>query len=249
MNVLRAIRDDPDGFLLSVDDILELYIAIDSENKSARKRFFYYLREQYWNNPNDAMLFSLMCLGFNDIWQTCKASHGLYGTPAGLLNHVSMRQIVIPENLHAWSGILQDTSIQDGDYKDVIMGNHEHNASNGADTMDGNAGNGDKHRLSGTLIFCDPPYRDSFTRYGTGFDDTDHEALCEWCLDSADEGAIVLLSNRRIKDDSDDLVARILGDRAVFNDYDVTYIAGRRARRDDGGYDAKPAVEFLAVIR
>lgn len=96
-----------------------------------------------------------------------------------------------------------------------------------------------------TLIFCDPPYRDSFTTYGTGFDDQEQERLCHWMNGLVKKGATVLFSNRRVGED-DTFFEDLLDDSFVFYDFPITYTAGRRKRTEDG-FEAKKAVEFLAV--
>lgn len=52
------------------------------------------------------------------------------------------------------------------------------------------------------LIYLDPPYRHSFTTYGTGFNDDYQKALCEWMITMHDAGNIIMMSNRTEDDDS-----------------------------------------------
>lgn len=100
MSMLQSIKKDPQEFYSHMSLLLDEYFSLpfDGEDKTSRKQWYYEQRKKYWDGQNDALLFVLMRLGFNGIWQTCKRSHGLYGTPAGLLNHSSPEQIVKKNN-------------------------------------------------------------------------------------------------------------------------------------------------------
>jgi DNA adenine methylase len=219
MSVLAAVRDDVDGFLDRVESLVIPYLELPS--KDERKAFYYALRSIYWADPDDATLFVLMRLGFNGIWQTCADSRGLFGTPAGLLNHTKMEQVVKTDLVRQWSVALRGASITSGDYREM------------------------EYKREGSLIYLDPPYRGSFTTYGTGFDDDAQRSLVQEALGYADQGATVLLANRVVE--GDEFFEKLLGDRATFHYFDVTYTAGRRKATADG-FEAKPAREFLAVL-
>ena len=161
-----------------------------------------------------------MRLGFNGVWQTCADSHGLFGTPSGLLNHERAEQVFKPELIHVWSNALQSALIHAGGYQDIPIPEQP------------------------SLIYLDPPYRDSFTSYGTGFNDDDQKALCGWLRDRYDEGHRVLLANRHVE--GDPFFENLLGDICDFHYFDVTYTAGRRKKTADG-FEAKSAREFLAI--
>ena len=219
MGVLIAVRDDADGFLRRVEALVAPYLELDG--KEARKAFYYALRESYWRDPDSATLFTLMRLGFNGIWQTCSDSNGLFGTPAGLLNHTKMEQVFKEPLIRQWSAALQDALISSGDYRQMDF------------------------EREGSLIYLDPPYRGSFTTYGTSFDDAAQRELVATAIGFADAGATVLLANRVVEGDR--FFERLLGERAAFHYFDVTYTAGRRKATADG-FEAKPAREFLAVL-
>ncbi len=219
MGVLEAVRDDADGFLGRVEALLRPYLELDG--KEPRKAFYYALRASYWEQPDSATLFVLMRLGFNGIWQTCADSKGLFGTPAGLLNHTAMEQVVKEPLIRQWSAALRRASITSGDYR------------------------GMNFPRDGALVYLDPPYRDSFTSYGTSFDDDAQRTLVHEAVGYAEAGATVLLANRVVE--GDEFFESLLGDRASFHYFDVTYTAGRR-KATANGFEAKPAREFLAVI-
>lgn len=219
VGVLRAVRDDLPGFLAAVDKDLKGYFELDT--KELRKVFYYALRSRYWGDPTPARLFLLMRLGFNGIWQTCVESKGLFGTPAGLLNHTKLAQIYDAENLALWAEALSRTEILDGSYEAV------------------------DYKRKNSLVYLDPPYRDSFTSYGTGFNDTDQEKVIAWALAEEAKGAKLLLANRLVE--GDNFFETRLGDHAKFHYFDVIYTAGRRKKTAEG-FEAKPAREFLAAI-
>jgi DNA adenine methylase len=164
-----------------------------------------------------------MRLGFNGIWQTCKDAHGLFGTPAGLLNQRTLSQILDTSLLSAWSRALADVTIHSGSYDGLVL-----------------------PTTGKSLIYLDPPYRDSFTHYSTGFNDTDQIALCDWFIERAKEGHKVLLANRSAVGDS--FFTNRLKKYADFTYIDVVYTAGRR-KKTESGFEAKVAREFLAISR
>lgn len=220
MGVLRHVRDDPEGFLSDVGTHVETYLA-QPVDKASRKEWYYELRKGYWAAPDPATLYVLMRLGFNGIWQTCVESKGLFGTPAGLLGHTRSDQVVDPGNIRAWSRTLQGTKIHTGSYETVPV------------------------PAERSLLYLDPPYRGSFTTYGTGFGDTEQEELARWARERCGEGHLVVLANRCVEGDTffEDLLPE-----ATFHYFDVTYTAGRRKREEDGGFTAKSAREFIAVL-
>ena len=85
----------------------------------------------------------------------------------------------------------------------------------------------------------DPPYRDSFTTYGEGNDDTMQKALVDFCRSEDARGNYVFLCNRK----EDDFFEQIRGDLDI-KYYDIAYTAGRRKHEEDG-FSAKQAVEIL----
>lgn len=222
VSLLRFVAKDANSFMSLIDALFLEYLHIPLEDKVKRKEHYYDLRKRYWNSRGQdiPLLYVLMRLGFNGIWQTCKASKGLFGTPAGLLNHSRLEQIYNKEDLEAWSNLLKTTNIQASSYKNLVF-----------DPKD-------------ALIYLDPPYRDSFTNYSTGFNDESQKELVSWALKQTKLGATVLLANRCVDGESffEDMLPN-----ATFHYFNVTYTAGRRKAVDDG-FEAKPAREFLAVI-
>ena len=220
MGLLEAIKTDYDGFIKDVSKIAKEYLKI--EGKENRKVWYYRLRKKYWINPKPSTLYILMKLGFNGIWQTCLDSHGLFGTPAGLLNQDSLKQIVNPELLLAWSKALQTTRIHAGSYETLVLPKKP------------------------SLIYLDPPYRDSFTSYSTGFSDKDQLILIAWYRKQVSAGHKVILANRCVE--GDDFFEKLISDIADFHYFDVTYTAGRR-KKEEEGYSAKKAREFIAISK
>jgi DNA adenine methylase len=220
MEIVETIKKNPHSFIAGVSSFVDEYLKISG--KANRKIWYYEKREEYWESPTPEKLYLLMRLGFNGIWQTCVASDGKFGTPAGLLNQTKESQIIDKELVELWSRNLQKTQIHSGSYETI----------------------GDLKPQS--FIYLDPPYRDSFTTYGTGFSDKEQRKLVNWFRSRHEEGHKVLLANRCVKGDMffEDLVSDI----ADFYYFDVTYTAGRRKKTDEG-FKAKPAREFLAITK
>jgi DNA adenine methylase len=121
-------------------------------------------------------------------------------------------------NVMEWHKFLQKVSIHSGQWKDCC------------DNIQGRA-----------LYFFDPPYRDSFTQYGTDFDDSRHLELIEFCKTADQAGHLVMYCNREA---GDDFYTKNRGQLGL-EYYDITYTAGRRKINDDGSQTAKQAKEIL----
>lgn len=220
VGLLGAVADDVEEFLRSVTRLVRVYLKVDGN--ANRKVWYYQQRKLYWKNPTPARLYVLMRLGFNGIWQTCADSKGLFGTPAGLLKHTTIEQVVDKPLIRAWAAKLAHVTMHAGSYEDTPI-------------------------PSGTaLIYLDPPYRDSFTTYGTVFNDTEQKRLAEWYREQVENGHTVILSNRCVEGDT--FFEDLIGDIADLHYFDVTYTAGRRKKTEDG-FEAKPARELLAISR
>lgn len=213
MSIYFAVRDHPSEFISSTLKYVDEYFA-----QPDRKAYYYSLRERYWQSQSPELLYILMKLGFNGIWQTCKASNGLFGTPAGLLNHSKPEQIVNQKNIMEWSVRLQGAQITSRDFLDVNV-------------------------PAGSFVYLDPPYRGSFTTYGTVFDDKTQQSVVDYAKAAA-KHSTVWLANRAVE--GDDFFEELLPD-SKFYYFDVTYTAGRR-KVVDNGFEALKAREFLCVV-
>lgn len=199
-----GIRDHIEEFLAECDIHCNHYLLLD---KVARKKYYYQVRTQYttqyqsWSATKEsATLYFLMKTAFNGIWQTTKEAKGRFCTPSGLLNHKD--HVYDKENVMEWHKFLQKVSIHSGHWK--------HCCNN----IEGRA-----------LYFFDPPYRDSFTQYGTDFDDAKHLELIDFCKTADQAGHLVMYCNREA---GDDFYTKNQGQLKI-SYYDIKYTAGRRA--------------------
>ena len=213
VNIYCSIRNDYDKFKERLNELEAKYIPL---NKEDRKKYYFEVRHEHgWNyekwskTEEGATLYFLMKTGFNGIYQLNKNTNGRYGTPAGLLNQKD--KVYDRDVLDWWHNTLQRTTIYSSDFKEVIQ-----------DTD--------------TFHFFDPPYRDSFADYGTGFNDNDLLDLIE----ISDTMKSVFLCNR----DSGDGFFDINKESLNIARFPVTYTAGRR-KKTDTGFAAKPATEVL----
>ena len=149
-----------------------------------------------------------MKTGFNGIWQINANTNHRYGTPSGLLNQKDV--VYDRKNVFAWSELLTHVTIRSGDYSDCP-------------TADFN--------------YFDPPYRDSFTSYATGFNDSDTVDLISYIKQVPGH---VMLCNRC---DGSTFFDDLKGDLNIQR-FPVTYTAGRR-KKVESGFIAKPATEIL----
>jgi DNA adenine methylase len=214
INIYQSIKSNKDEFIKGVDKIEEIYLKLTKED---RKRFYYDLRYQHaydyksWNKVKEAcVLFFLMRTGFNGILQINKNTNNRFGTPCGLLNEVSC--VYDKRNIEQWSNILQRVIISCGDYKDCPVGD---------------------------FVFLDPPYRDSFTTYGTKWGDNQTEDIIKYANDLE---VSTFLANR---DDGTDFFSSRLSQDFTIQTFPVSYTAGRRKKVDDK-FESKKAIEILA---
>lgn len=206
VGLYRAIKDNIDEFILECDKYCNHYLPL---NKAARKEYYYQIRKEYttqyhtWSPTKEsATLYFLMKTAFNGIWQSTKEAKGRFCTPSGLLNHKS--SVYDKENVLEWHKFLQIVSIHCGNWKDCF------------ENVPGR-----------TFSFFDPPYRDSFTQYGTSFDDARHLELIEFCKNADEAGNLVMYCNR---DAGDDFYTTNQGQLEI-ECYDIKYTAGRRATK------------------
>lgn len=215
IGLYAAIKSDPEAMIKAVQGYERRWMPKAVEQ---RKAYYYELREAYWAMPlslaSSALLYFLMKTGFNGIWQTCVAAKGRYGTPVGLAQQKV--RVVDPELMRSWSKALEHVHLQAQGFEATEVPN-------------------------GSFVYCDPPYRDSFTSYSTGFSDADHDRLIQWCRSTAEKTkSLVWLSNR---DAGDGFFAQHAPDAQTVR-IPVIYTAGRR-KRTEAGFEAKPATEVL----
>jgi DNA adenine methylase len=231
VGLYRAIRDNVDEFIRECDSYCTHYLSL---NKADRKKYFYDIRTQYitesvyqtWSATKEsATLYFLMKTAFNGIWQSTKQAKGRFCTPCGLLNQKT--SVYDVDNVREWNKFLQKVSIHSGEWKHCLGSNIEGRA----------------------LFFFDPPYRDSFTQYGTDFGDEKHLELIDFCKKADSEQHLVMYCNR----DAGDTFYTDNQGQLEISYYDIKYTAGRRATQTvstEGAEDttvktAKAAKEVL----
>jgi DNA adenine methylase len=212
INIYRSIQSDPAHFIDSLAQYEQEYLPL---SKPLRKKMYYRVRHEHaynfseWSTIQEAAtLYFLMKTGFNGIWQINRNTNDRFGTPSGLLNQKD--ELFDPKNIMAWNGLLQNTEILCGDWKLCPFSD---------------------------FTFCDPPYRDSFTKYGTGWGDSEFEELIQI---SGQKAGTIFICNR---DDGTDWIQK-RSQGFSLQKFSITYTAGRR-KKTENGFSAKPATEIL----
>lgn len=212
INIYRNVQSNVDKFCEIVDQYQNKYLPLSKED---RKKYFFDVRHQHaydyeeWDKTfESATLYFLMKTGFNGIWQINKNTNGRYGTPAGLLNQKD--KIYDKNTVYEWNHMLKNVDIYCGDYSKCPAGD---------------------------LNYLDPPYRDSFADYGTGWNDQKTEELLEYTKNLP---GTVLFCNRC---DGTDFFESRKGNMNLIT-FPITYTAGRRKKTEDG-FEAKKATEVL----
>lgn len=208
INIYNMIKKDVIGFTERVDQYQAQYIQLDYEN---RRKYYYDLRQKHadeYENLNDldraSMQFFLLKTSFNGIWQVNKNTHGRFGTPVGLANEKSV--VYNKEDVFDFSRFAQRVTFLSGDFEQTV-----------------------DYVTPTSFCYFDPPYRDSFTKYGAkdAFSDLDQERMCSLMNYCDDKGALVSMSN---KYHYDDFFESKLNNTFKPILYDVTYTAGRGAK-------------------
>jgi len=249
MNIYRSIKHSPSDFCKKVDELSHEYLPLPNKevNKGWEKKmkkdwaemynlhpnrryFFFKLRNEYaffWENKlaskwsrveEAAVLYFLMKTAFNGIWQINLNTNGRFGTPSGLLNQKT--KVYDKENIMAWHEALQNCKILSVDFRKTFS-----------------------YVKKNTYVFLDPPYRGSFTQYGTDFDDELQKSTIKYLDDSVSKGAYALLSNR---DTGDNFFEERRGDHDLAH-FDVKYTAGAKKKVDENTFGAKKAKEILMI--
>ena len=230
IRIYNSIQNECDSFIKIVNRYELKYIQLDGPTKENtykdedtkvrhhcdRWKYFMEVRHEHafdykkWTSVEEsATLYFLMKVGFNGIYQLNKNTNNRYGTPPGLMNQKD--KVYDKDNVLEWHHALNSTKVNlsSKDWSEVPLGD---------------------------FTFYDPPYRGSFTSYGTSFPDSETTKLIEVTKNNDN----VWLTNRDIGDGFFDDIAGC--DKISF---DVTYTAGRRKKHEDGTFTAKKATEIL----
>lgn len=213
MNIYSSVKTDVENFCKIVDQYQEYYLSLSKED---RKLYYYDIRNKHayeymsWDKTYEAAtLYFLMKTSFNGILQLNKNTNNRYGTPCGLLNHT--HSIYDKNTVYLWNKYLENVEIYCGDYKQCPLGD---------------------------FTFFDPPYRNSFTTYGSKWTDDKTDELLEYIKSNVKNRFI--LCNR----DDDSLFFETKMNEYNIIKFPITYTAGRR-KKTEQGYEAKKAIELL----
>lgn len=217
MTLYSAIKNNTEEFIEKSKQLEHVYLSLAYQE---RKSFYNNTKESYWMTQDSSTLFFLLKTCFNGIWQSNKKSNGLFATPPGLLNEKS--SFIDSEMIRNWSIALQHAELYSTDFSKIEVPKK-------------------------STVYCDPPYRDSFTTYSTTFDDNDQRRLYEWCDDLSNNGCYVVMSN---KSDGEFFENINKGKIYYFN---ATHTAGRRKQeRNNAGeifsYSAKKVKECVIIF-
>lgn len=212
MSIYRSIKFHFDEFCSYMEQLERKYIPLD---KPDRKKLYYDIRAEHayqfqnWNEVYEsAVLYFLFLTSFNGIYQLNKNTNGRFGTPSGLLNHKT--NLYSQQLVKTWNEMLQNTELYSADYSKCPVGD---------------------------FVFFDPPYRESFTSYGTNWGDQETDDLVQYAMNLDSN---VFLSNR---DDGEGYFDKY-SEHFNIDRFPITYTAGRR-KKVDGAFEAKSATEIL----
>jgi DNA adenine methylase len=228
ISIYLNVKSNLDRFLEVIDGYEQEFLALPvpiraagvKTVRGARWEYYMHLRDQHaysfegWDPVKEsATLYFLMKTGFNGLWQVNLNTNNRYGTPAGLLQQKT--EVIDKAVVRYWNHLLNnsDVRITSQDWSQVEVAD---------------------------FTFYDPPYRDSFTDYASGFDDDEHEKMIRVAQSNPDK--TIWICNRDAGDGFFD------GRGLHMDTFPITYTAGRRKQTMVEGvmtYSAKQATEIL----
>ena len=219
ISIYQAIKSDVEAFIAMSETLANEW---NTRSEAERKTWYYDLRKQYWSMETGTLATSatLYVLMKTSFNGVWQTNKGNKGLFGTAAGLLNKKAKIAPDLIRAWSAKLQSTTITCMDYRKMTI------------------------PATPCLIYLDPPYRGSFTSYGQDFDDQAQKDLVEWSRDLSVKGHTVILANRDCKDGFFD---EILADATSVHHFDVTYTVGRKKKTNEG-YEAKDAIEFIAVF-
>lgn len=172
VEIYEAVRDDVETFITEVESYAGPYLA--AGDKAGRRAFYYQVRERYLRREVDgpAVLFFMLWCAYSGLYRTGKTYPGRFATPHGF--GLEKPGFYHPERLRAAAPLMATWTFTSTDFADTL------------DAVD-----------SDTLVFCDPPYRQTFDGYtGDGFTEEDQLRVVEYVHAAAQRGARVVYTNK-----------------------------------------------------
>lgn len=201
--IYHAIQNDVDSFIAILSSLESHYLKLSYEK---RREFYLDLRKRNafdyttWSETQQAATqYFLFLTGFNGIFQRNKNLNGRFGTPCGLMKQTT--PFIDIENIRGWHEALKGVVILNGTWQAAVS----YVSLSEKD-----------------FVFLDPPYRDSFTSYGSPFSDADQLEVIDFCKATS---AIVIMANksgsdRFFEDNQGDLKCKYIN---------TAHTAGRRS--------------------
>lgn len=147
IQLYRDLADDADNVVEAWQDCVDKWL--EDEDKDARKKLYYSLRETYclhWEDKPSAMLSGMLLfmlsVNFNGIWKAYIKCNHRYSTPPGVCTQKA--KFFDKDNIFAVANVLSKATILSGSFEDVVL-------------------------PEGAFVYADPPYRDCIVEYQGGF--------------------------------------------------------------------------------
>lgn len=172
VEIYESVRADVESFIAEVEQYAAPYLA--REGKDARRAFYYDVRDRYMRRELDgpAVLFFMLWCAYSGLYRTGKTYPGRFNTPHGFGRE--REGFYHPHRLRAAAELMRTWEFMSGDFMDVL------------DRVD-----------SDSLVFLDPPYRDTYTGYtGEGFDESDQLRVVRFFHAAHRAGARVVYTNK-----------------------------------------------------
>lgn len=198
-NIYYHLKYKYEEFIRWINTLEEEYMEKDLPE---RKEMYLQKREKYHEGYHTlpplyktALLYFLMCTNFNGIWQA-KKSTGIYYTPFG--NGGEKNGIYNRTAIKDFKEMVDKATILCGSYENVPVPNN-------------------------SLIFADPPYINSFTRYDDriAFEETMQLQMANYLIDLSDNNLFAFCNK-------DHIMFREVFSKFNFETFDVKYTASRK---------------------
>lgn len=199
-NIYSQLKTNYTYFINAVNQYEAEYMALDG--KENRKAYYLCKREFFHENyhglaveDRTPLLYFLMCTNFNGIWQAKKSS-GLYYTPFG--NGGEVKGIYNRTAMVDFVEMVEKAELRYGSYEDI-------------------------HFDDNSLLFADPPYISSHTRYDDrgSFSDLMQAQMAEYLVKHSEKNKIAFCNK-------DHPLFREIFKGFTFEEFNVKYTASSK---------------------
>lgn len=203
-DIYRAVRDNANEMISESQCLVSEYIAKDA---GGREALYYEVRDSWNRCGSPAKALFLLNTNFGGLFMVNKHT-GVYNTASGHSRFDNRKMLSIDaDNILGWSKALNATEIITGSYINAKIPDND------------------------TIIFCDPPYRNTGFGYELEFSEQDQIGCFNWCNNKAmSKHVSVILTNN----DTGNFFSNLaVGAPVKTLKYDISYSGGEATKSSE----------------